>query len=291
MENKSEIKLSAVIPIYNEEAVVAGVIEDLKGKLSELNIEHEIIAVNDGSSDQSGFILEKIDGIKLINHPVNRGYGASLKTGIKNSRYDWILIIDADGTYPTAAISELLAEAGQYDLVVGSRQKKGNAIPPNRRLAKKFLNWFAGYLAGGKIPDLNSGLRIFRKKIVFEYWDLFPSRFSFSSTLTMICLTHGYETVFLPIDYYRRQGNSSLRSKDFFGFIRLVVKLSLFFKPLKVFIPISLFLLVIALLLGILFFAGVIPVFLDTTITILGATALQTFFFGLLAEIFIHNKN
>ncbi len=180
--------------------------------------------------------------------------------------------------------------AAGYDLVTGSRETKNSAIPLERKHAKKFLNRFASYLAGEKIPDLNSGLRIFKKEIVLKYWELFPEKFSFTSTLTMICLTRGYETKFIPIDYYKRKGKSSLRSMDFFNFLKLVMKLSLFFKPIKVFTPISAAILAGALLVAALYFTGITPKFFDATFIVLVATALQTFFFGLLAEIIIHNK-
>ncbi|MFH1610424.1 MAG: hypothetical protein ABIA91_00875, partial [Patescibacteria group bacterium] len=160
-----------------------------------------------------------------------------------------------------------------------------------RKHAKIFLNKFASYLSGQKIPDLNSGMRIFKKEIVFKYWELFPNKFSFTSTLTMICLTHGYDTVFVPIDYYKREGKSSIKPFDFINFLKLITKLSLFFKPLKVFLPISIFLLFLALLLIVALFVNLTSRFFDTTFIILCATALQTFFFGLLAEIIIHNKH
>ena len=284
------INLSIIVPVYNEEKAVRKVITYLKDEMSMINLKHEIIVVNDGSTDNSKNILKSINGISLINHSCNKGYGSALKTGIKTAQYPWILIIDADGTYPTNCIPDLIKQTINYDLVIGSREKKNNVIPLKRRHAKKFLNKFASYLAGQKIPDLNSGLRIFKKEIVLKYWELFPDRFSFTSTLTMTCLTHGYETKFVPIEYYKRQGKSSLKATDFLNFLKLVIKLSLFFKPIKVFTPLCLLILAAASLILIAFLAGITNQFLDTTFTILCATALQTFFFGLLAEIVIHNK-
>ncbi len=284
-------QLSIIIPVYNEALVIKTVLANLKQELAGLALDnYEIIVVNDGSIDETPNILQSLEGIKVINHPLNKGYGASLKTGIKNCQYDWVLIIDADGTYPITAIRDLLAKTNEYDLVIGSREKKDNAIPLERKHAKKFLNKFASYLAGKRIPDLNSGLRIFKKEIVLKYWELFPSRFSFTSTLTMLSLTHGYETVFVPIDYYKRQGKSSLKSLDFFNFIRLVVKLSLFYRPFKVFGPLSSGLLILAVILAIAFFTGLLNKFPDVSFIVLCATALQTLSFGLLAEIVIHNK-
>lgn len=285
-----KINVSIVIPVYNEEKAVKDVIEKIKSTMSSCESEYEIIAVNDCSTDKSLEVLKSISGIKVLEHDPNRGYGASLKTGIKTSLYDWIVITDADGTYPVEMIPELIKHASVNDIVIGSREKKNNAIPGERKLAKKFLNWFASYLAERKIPDLNSGLRIFRKQIVFDYWNLFPERFSFTSTITMITSTKGYNVKFLPIDYFKREGKSSIKPTDFFSFMALVTKLSLFFKPIKVFTPISFFILLMAAIIPAAYLGGCTNKLHDTSFVILCATALQTFFFGLIAEIITHNK-
>ncbi len=288
----NQINLSVIVPAYNEARSIRAVIISLKNKLRSLDLKnYEVIVINDGSVDQTKEILKELNEIRVIEHPKNLGYGASIKSGIRLAKYNWILIIDADGTYPIDDIPKLLSQTAKYDLIVGSREKKDNAIPFERKYVKRFLNSFAGYLAGRKIPDLNSGLRIFKKEIILKYWELFPNKFSFTSTLTMVCLTHGYETIFIPIDYYKRQGKSSIKPFHFFSFLKLIIKLSLFFKPIKVFAPISVFILLIALFLIIAFFTNLTPKFFDTTFIILCATALQTFFFGLLAEVIIHNKH
>src|SRR3989339_117153 len=138
---------------------------------------------------------------------------------ISGINIDYEIITVNDGSKDNS-LAELVKNMDGYDLIVGSREKRGNAIPLERRHAKQFLNRFASYLAGKNIPDLNSGLRIFRKDIVFKYWPLFPQRFSFTSTLTMICATRGYETIFVPIDYHKRAGKSSIKAVDFFNFLK-----------------------------------------------------------------------
>lgn len=287
----SKINLSIIVPVYNEEKTVGKTISSLLENVSALGTDCEIIAVNDGSMDGSLTVLEKFPAIKTINHPFNKGYGSSLKTGIRQSRHDWIMIIDADGTYSPDYLPRLAKATDGTDMVVGARDKNSAGIPMERKHAKKFLNWFASYLAGKKIPDLNSGMRLFKKEMVLKYWDLFPDRFSFTSTLTMIAATKGYETVFLPIDYLKRESKSSMKPKAFFGFLKLVVKLSLFFRPIKVFGPISLIIFLGALMILAAFFMGLTGgKFLDTTFAILMATALQTFFFGLLSEIVTHQR-
>ncbi|MEA3398317.1 MAG: glycosyltransferase family 2 protein [Patescibacteria group bacterium] len=284
------MQISIIIPVYNEEKSVEKVINDIKSAMKTTAYQFEIIAINDCSTDNSAMILNKMEDIVLIHRHVNKGYGASLKTGIKRSQYDHALIIDADGTYPAAEIPNFIESAKKYDLVTGDRNKKNCAIPLERKHAKAFLNKFASYLSGKKIPDLNCGLRIFKKEIVFRYWELFPERFSFTSTLTMLCATRGYDIKFISIDYYKRKGKSSIRPSHFFNFLKLIFKLSLFFNPIKVFIPVSMFILLGAILLPILFFAGIADKFYDVSFIVLVATSLQTFFFGLLAEIVIHNK-
>lgn len=287
----SKLNLSIIVPVYNEEKTVGKTISSLVENVSTMGIDYEIIAVNDASKDKSLDVLEKFPSVKTISHSVNKGYGASLKTGIKQSLHDWIMIIDADGTYPLDYLPRLAKATDGADMVVGARDKNSAGIPLERKHAKKFLNWFAGYLAGKKIPDINSGMRLFKKEMALKYWDLFPDRFSFTSTLTMIAATKGYETVFLPIDYRKRESKSSMKPKAFFGFLKLVVKLSLFFRPIKVFGPISFIIFLGAIGIMSAFFLGLTGgKFLDTTFAILMATALQTFFFGLLAEIVTHHR-
>jgi glycosyltransferase involved in cell wall biosynthesis len=288
-----KFELSVIVPVYNEEEAIESTIRRLFNSLSQFSFEYEIIIINDGSVDKTEKILNNFnyERVHITKHKINKGYGSAIKTGIKLSKYEWILIVDADGTYPIESVGDLIKETASHDLVIGSREKIDNAIQFERRYAKKILNIFASYIAGKKIPDLNSGFRIFKKNIVKKYWELFPSRFSFTSTLTMICMTHGYDTIFVPIDYYKRIGKSSIRPSHFVTFIRLIIKLSLFFKPIRVFIPISMFILFLAIVILLLFIFGVTAKFLDSTFIILCATSLQTFFFGLLAEIIIHNKS
>lgn len=288
--NSNNFNFSIIIPVYNEEEALSGVLSSLAETLNPLGIVYEIIAVNDCSIDQSEEILKNFPLVKTINHTRNKGYGASLKTGIKNSLYDWVMIIDGDGTYPVDVLPNMIKETEKYDMIIGSRDKNSEGIHLSRKHSKIFLNCFAGYLTGKKIPDLNSGMRIFKKEIALKYWELFPNRFSFSTTLTMVSLSHGYETRFFPISYYKRKGQSSIRPTDFLSFLKLVVKLSLFFRPIKVFGPLSLAIFFMAIIILGSFLLGITNKFLDTTFVTLVALAIQTFFFGLLAEIVIHNR-
>lgn len=282
--------VSIVVPIYNEARSVEETIVQLKQAMDNSDFKYEIIAVNDKSKDRSGEILEGLKGIRVVHHVVNKGYSASLKTGIKAAKGDWIAITDADGTYPVGDLPKLLEYIDRYDMVVGARVGKHVNIPLLRRPAKWFLNKIANYIAGRRIPDLNSGLRVFRKSLALEFWKLFPERFSFTITITMAALTNSYDVKYIPINYYKRQGKSTIHPiKDFAGFNRLLLKMMLFFKPLKVFVPLSAIIFVtgaLILSLGIYFLNKLY----DLTFIMFVLSAIQIFIFGLIAELIIKKR-
>jgi glycosyltransferase involved in cell wall biosynthesis len=229
---------SVVVPVYNEQEAITETLDKLKNECQKLslNYDFEIIVVNDGSTDQTRQILEKISGIIKIDHPYNLGYGAALKTGIKRAKSDWILIIDADGTYPIESIPHLLPNINNYDMVIGARTGANVNIPKLRKPGKFIVNWLANFLTGRKIQDINSGLRLFRKSIALEFFHLFPSRFSFTITLTLACLTNDYTVKYIPINYHQRQGKSTLGPKDFTDFLTLIFRIIMYFNPLKFFL-------------------------------------------------------
>jgi len=277
-------KISAIIPAYNEETGIEKVISELTAVLRKNDITFEIIVVNDGSTDRTGEILKDLEVI-LLNHPVNRGYGASLKDGIKEARYDNILILDADGTYPQDAIPALIAKADRYDMVVGSRTGGSVAIPPHRRFPKWLLKKMADYLVGMKIPDLNSGLRIFKKNTALKFFNILPNGFSFTTTITVALLSNNYRVKYIPINYNKRTGKSKFRPiQDTFNLLNLILRTSLYFNPLKIFIPFSLILFLLAVLVFIYskFFT---PQVMDITIIVIIMTAVQILALGLIADL------
>ncbi len=283
-------RISIIIPVYNEEKAVKETIESLKEVMSSIkNYDYEIITVNDCSKDKSGEILDKIDGIKVLHNKPNKGYGASLKEGIKEAQGEWILIIDADGTYPVNEIPYLVKYLNDYDMVIGTRDIKNVHIPILRKIPKWFLNKFASFLVRRKIPDLNSGLRIFNKEKCLEFWKLYPQRFSFTSTITMAFLSEGYTIKYIPIDYLKRKGKSNISPFDFYNFNNLLLKMTLLFNPIKIFSAISIFLVLIAIAVAIysIYFTGQL---MDVTVLLLMLSALQIFLFGLIAHVIVKYK-
>ncbi len=232
--------ISVVIPAYNEQDGIEQVVNDLKTILDPIDIEYEIIIVDDGSADKT---VEKAlsTGVTVIEQLKNRGYGASLKIGIQYANYELIVITDADNTYPAEFIPEMLKYIDEADMVVGSRRGEKVAIPLVRRPAKWMLRKLASYVTGEHIPDLNSGLRIFRRDLIMQYFNILSDRFSFTTTSTVSFLSDGYKIQYVPINYHHRSGKSKIVPWNFIEFINLVIRLSMLFNPLKIFIPASLF--------------------------------------------------
>jgi len=279
-------EISIIVPCFNEEHALAKFLPTLnKELLSCCKVAYEIIVVDDGSKDNSAEVIKKFKYAKLIKHPENIGYGAALKTGIRNCSGKWILIIDSDGTYNPNEIKRLLNKRKNYDMIIGARTGKNVHIPLLRKPAKLFLKLLSEYVTGKKIPDLNSGLRLFRKNMCYDFWKLYPQGFSFTSTITIGAMSNGYRIKFIPINYLKRIGKSSINPiKDFIGFTRLILKLMLFFRPLKIFLPISIFffaLSTITIMHNYYFFSKIVY---DLTILFSFFIGMNTLMLGLIAE-------
>jgi len=291
-EDRERMKtLDIIIPIYNERVeVVRATVKAVKQTFRSME-GVTIILVDDGSDKKYDIgSLEKEEGIVFVQHEVNRGYGAALKFGILNGRAPWIGIIDADGTYPVESLAVLAKDMDKCDMVIGIRTGKVREIPWSRRLPKDLLNRFASYLAGLRIRDLNSGLRLFSRDLAYYLWGLFPSRFSFTSTLTMGALMGGFRVRDVPIDYYKRTGKSSMRPvTDTARFFRTALRLALLFSPMRVFGPTA----------GILFALGFVKGIRDYVLLgqignlafILMLTAVELIMLGLLGELIVHSRS
>ena len=246
--------VSIVIPVFNEQHAVASTIEAINAELQGIDLPFEVIVVDDGSTDNTSKILRDLQQrhphMIVVEHEANWGYGAALKTGIAKSVFDKVLIIDADQTYPIEEIPQLIRLAGEYDMVVGSRTGPKAQIPLVRRPAKVILTWLAQFLSNRRIPDLNSGFRVFKKEIAQNWIHMIPDGFSFTSTLTIIALHKGYRIHYVPINYHQREGKSKIRPlRDTLNFLQLILRTILYVNPLRIFIPASLFFFAISLLL------------------------------------------
>ncbi len=283
--------VSVVIPAYNEAEGVGPVLRELDETLQAAGIRAEILLVDDGSTDGTAEAARKASPrVRVLRHDTNLGYGAALKTGFRHATHDLVAILDADGTYKAADLVRLLQEMGDRDMVVGARVGPGARIPLLRRPAKWVLRKLANYLARRPIPDLNSGLRVFRKAPLLEHLRLLPDGFSLTTTITLALLVGGYDVAFLPIQYERRTGRSKIRPiRDTLNFLTLILRTIVYFDPLRVFLPLALLLVLVGLLTGLLSWLF-LPKILDTTTALLVLSGLQVAVLGLLADLVVRRS-
>ena len=286
--NLSDLTVSVLIPAYNEEESIAGTVEAIRKHSVGLKA-LEIIVINDGSTDRTGEIARGLP-VTLIEHETNTGYGSGLKDGMQQAQHEFILIADADGTYPLEDIPKLLAAAADYSMVVGARTGAVVQVPLLRRPGKWIITRLAEYLSQRKIPDLNSGFRVFRKDVALRFLSLYPDGFSFTTTITLAMLTNHYKVKFIPINYHRRVGKSSIKPlRDFTNFTILIIRICACFNPLNVFVPPALLLILAGLVKGTIDYTG----FLDRGAAgnlgmlsiALALTGVQMLFIGLLADL------
>jgi glycosyltransferase involved in cell wall biosynthesis len=229
--------VSIIIPAFNEHLAVGAVVKEVSEVLDECGVDGEIIVIDDGSTDGTGDAALRA-GARVLRHRSNRGYGTALKTGIMAASHNLILITDADGTYPVKYIPELLEGLETADMAVGARIGRNVAIPLVRRPAKWLLNKLANYVAGHRIPDLNSGLRAFRKDIARQYFAVLPDQFSFTTTITLAMHCDNYAVRYVPVDYLPRKGKSKIVPWDAASFAVLILRTATMFRPLRVFLPV-----------------------------------------------------
>lgn len=232
---KKKPQLTIVIPAYNEEESIGGVLEQLAALRED--IPARVIVVDDGSADRTASIAEAA-GAEVIRHRRNKGYGAALKTGIREADSEFVLTLDADGQYRPVDILKLWEVAADFDMVSGRRtQLLHSAVW--RMPGKWLLSWMANYLTRQKIPDLNSGLRLFRTDVIKKYLHICPMGFSFSTTSMMALLSRGYNVGFVPVEVHKREGRSTVKLSTGFETIILILRIAALFNPLRLFVPLS----------------------------------------------------
>jgi glycosyltransferase involved in cell wall biosynthesis len=282
---EKSIKISAVVPVYNEEPAIGESLNNLINCLFRLKADkkiadYEIIVVNDASTDKTAEIIKNINGIKVITHSYNKGNGGAIKTGARAAQYDYLLFYDSDGQHNPEYIEEMIKHIPENEMVVGSRTGyKGPAI---RQPGKKILTWVANYLVDQKIPDINSGFRLIKKELFLKNIHILPNSFSAYTTITLALFKEGANIKYIPVIVNKRLGTSTVQPKHAAITMLLILRVIMLFNPLKVFMPLSLMLFIIS------FFLIVFDVALQHRISISTAviflTTILTFILGLLAD-------
>lgn len=286
------MKTSIIIPCYNEKHAIRDTIEWILSVIRDSKLKNvEIIAVNDGSTDGSEQVLNALtkehhsDDLLVVHHKRNQGYGAALKTGIRRSQSDYICITDADGTYPNDRIPDLIEQISSKDLdmVVGARIGTNVEYSKIRSIPKMILVPWVSFLCGTEVPDMNSGLRIFRRDRSLDFLKLLPDGFSFTTTITICLLRNRYAVEFTPISYARRIGKSHIKPiQDTLRFTQLILRTGMYFAPLRLLSPL---IVALATLFSIssLYDLTILNNLTDKTV-LLGFASLNVFMFALLAD-------
>ncbi len=243
-------EVSIVIPCFNEEEAIGPVIDDVRAAMRDDPHTYEILVVDDCSTDRTAEIAES-KGVRVARRPVNGGSGAGRKTGILQAGGEIIVMLDGDGTYHAADIPNLLREFPEYDQVNGARTSEEGTLKFLRVPAKWFIRRLAIYLSGKPIPDLNTGLKAFKREIMLKYLWVIPDGFSCVTTMTLAFLCNGHPVKYIPTQYHKRIGKSKFHPiKDTSKYLFTVIRMVMYFNPLKVFFPLGFLLMLIGAILG-----------------------------------------
>jgi len=274
---------SLIIPAYNEEHVISETIKLSKDVLALMGIKYEIIVVDDGSVDKTFDTAKNMDVI-VLRHPQNIGYGAALKTGILMAKYDWVAIVDGDGTYPINEFPALWDHIPIFDMVVGARKGEHYWGSVFKQPARKLFLWLSEFVTGRHIPDVNSGMRIFRRNVVMTYLDTVSSGFSFTTTITLAMLLDGRFVKYVPISYHDRIGRSHVRYiRDTLRTGQIIVQAILFYNPIKLFLLIAMATVIFSFIVGgFTLINGFVPALIIAWVGI--CLAIIIFSMGLLAD-------
>lgn len=273
-------KISIIIPAYNEDVGIEKVLDQLVAL--KFHEEHEVIVVDDGSTDETAAIVSRYP-VRLLRHEINKGYGAALKTGIRKSTCDKVMIMDSDGQHDPKFVPQIVEMLNEFDMVIGTRTADSFQVK-NRKAGKKVIRIVGEYLVEQKLPDYNSGFRGFNKELILRMLHIMPNGFSFSTTSTLAFLKEGYTIGTFPIVVEERVGRKSNVKfiKDGTKTIMLLLRIIMLFNPLKIFLPASLIITTVGVAFGI--YGYIIASRFSNSATIITMLGLMIFFIGLIAD-------
>jgi len=222
--------LTIIIPAHNEAAALPQVLGSLRAHAPEAHV----IVVDDGSTDATASVAEQF-GATVLRHAGNLGYGAALKTGFRQAATPFVATMDADGQHTPEALEAVWRARHDADMVVGART--GFHGPAWRMPGKWLLRVMAQYLTRRRIPDLNSGLRLYRRDVLLRYLHVCPSGFSLTTTMTLAMLSRGWRVTYVPITVAARIGRSTVNVVTGLETVVLILRIVSLFNPLRVFVP------------------------------------------------------
>lgn len=243
--------VTIILPCYNEEGHVIAEVERITRAMDGSGYSYELLAIDDGSTDQTLAKLHeaapRFPQLEVVQMPRNGGSGVVRRIGTQRAQGEIVAWTDADMTYPNERIPELvqvLEKDPMVDQVVGARTSEQGTYKLLRVPAKWLIRKFAERLSGARIPDLNSGMRVFRREVALPYLRLLPPGFSCVTTITLAFLSNNHEIQYVPIEYAQRAGRSKFKFvSDAYKYILQILRMVMYFNPLKVLMPLALTLL------------------------------------------------
>ncbi len=285
-------QLTVLLPAYNEQLAIKQVLDEIVEALADESLRYEILVVDDASTDATAEIARRYARqcwqcpVRVVRCPENRGAGAARKVGIRHARGQIVVMLDADATYPARSIPELLRYFPAYDQVNGARTSEQGTLPWLRAPAKWLIRKLACYLTGHKIPDLNTGMKAFKRDAMLPWLWVVPNGFSCVTTMTLAFLTNDYAVKYVPIDYRPRIGRSKFHPiSDTAAFLTTVLRMVLYFRPLRVFLPLAG--LVIALGVGKTVLSFALTGTMQESDIVVITAGFMTCMLGLLAEVIV----
>lgn len=284
--------ISIIIPTFNEEHSIISTVNETINTLKDNNIVGEIIVVDDGSTDNTNLYSRSIPNITVLTHPHNIGYGKALKTGITAAKFPIIAIIDADGTYPPSLLPKLLDKLNDgFNMVVGARKGsnyKGSAIKWQMRYLLRFL---VEWTTGKRIPDINSGMRIFYKNEIIRFFPRLCNTFSFTTSATLCYMMNDLFVSYVSINYEKRIGKSHVKIwRDSLRTLQFILQAIAYYNPLKLFLLLSILVLIFALvslIIGLIFKITIAYFMSALAISV----SIIVFALGIIAELLRHSDS
>ena len=284
------VDLTVVLPCFNEEEAIGPVIREIRGALAAWPGRFEILVVDDASSDRSAERAGK-EGVRVVRRVENGGSGAARKTGVIASRGAVIAMLDADGTYDAGALPGMLEHIPAYDQVNGARTSEQGTMKAFRVTAKWIIRKLAEWISGKRIPDLNTGLKVFKRDVMLRYLWVLPEGFSCVTSMSLAFLCNGHPVKYVPVTYKKRIGASKFHPiNDTARYASTMLRMIMYFRPLRVFFPLAAALGVFAVAKGAWDFFVSPRHTLQESDIILALAAVMTLVIGLLADLIVAQR-
>jgi polyisoprenyl-phosphate glycosyltransferase len=289
--------VTIVLPCHNEEGHVVAEVERICEAMDASGYAYELVAYDDASTDETLARLyeaaPRFPHLQVVHFHRNGGSGTVRRIGTQNARGEIVVWTDADMTYPNERIPEfvqMLEKDPTLDQVVGARTSEEGTHKVLRIPAKWFIRKLAEVLTNSQIPDLNSGLRAFRRQVSLPYLRLLPPGFSCVTTITIAFLSNQHDVRYVPIEYAKRSGTSKFRFiSDAYRYILQVLRMVMYFNPLKVLMPVALALLALGIAKGI-FDMVVHPLLFSINTVLIFVSGLIIASLALLADLIVRSR-